>query len=98
MVQGMDQVHRMLNMRIKIDVWSQGREENKRQDIREKLRDLFCQLPARRLWYYLKELRTMLSREPGDIPDLDEMQEYMKGPEDVIVKGKCPVLFHFSIN
>lgn len=96
MVKDMDQARRMVNMRIKIDVWSQGLEESKRQDIREKLQDLFCQLPARRLWYYLKQLRMMLLRAPGDVPDInDEMQEYMEGPEDVIVKGN--VLF-FSMN
>lgn len=78
----------MVNMRIKIDVWSQRLEESKREDIREKLRDIFCQLPARRLWYYLKRLRLMTLRDPGDIPDLNEgMQEYMEGPEDIIVKG-----------
>lgn len=92
MVKDMDQARRMVNMRIKIDVWSQGLEESKRQDIRDKLRDLFCQLPARRLWYYLKQLRGMSLRAPGDIPDIhDELGGYMEGPEDVIVKGN--VLF-----
>jgi hypothetical protein len=46
MATDMDQVSRMVKIRIKIDVWSQGLEESKREDIREKLGDIFCQLPA----------------------------------------------------
>ena len=88
MPKDMDQARRMVNMRIKIDVWSRGLEESKRDDIRGKLRDLFCQLPARRLWYYLKQIRLMsLAKEPGRLPDLVGDTEHMDGPEDIIVKG-----------
>ena len=38
----MDQAAKMLNMRIKVDVWSQGIAENIRVEIRERVRDLFC--------------------------------------------------------
>lgn len=82
-------------MRIKIDVWSKGLEESEREDICEKLRDLFCQLQTRRLWFYLKRLRPMLLRErPESLADLnDDIQADMDGPEDVIVKGNTtPVL------
>ncbi|OKL58587.1 hypothetical protein UA08_06081 [Talaromyces atroroseus] len=87
-------------MRIKIDVWSQGLEESKRENIREKLRDIFCQLPARRLWYYLKQLRLMSLKDPSDLND--DWQEDMEGPEDVIVKGSVlsPSLLikpHFTV-
>lgn len=94
-VKDIDQAHKMVNMRIKIDVWSKGLEESEREDIHEKLRDLFCQLQARRLWFYLKQLRPILLRErPESLADLnDDIQAYMDGPEDVIVKGNTiPVL------
>lgn len=83
----------MVNMRIKIDIWSQGLEESKREDIRRNLEDIFCQLPTRRLWYYAKHLRlrTMSLRRPGVFQgsnDDDTLDEYMDGPEDVIVKCK----------
>jgi len=75
-------------MRIKIDVWSQGLDESKRVKIRENLRDLFCQLPVRRLWFYLKQLRLMqLIERPEWFPDLVDDIPDMDGPEDVIVKG-----------
>src|SRR3954452_14633081 len=56
----MDQARRMLNMRTKVDVWTQGVAETIREEIREKVRDLFCQyaLP-RRVWFYLKQIRHM---------------------------------------
>ena len=56
----MDQARKMLNMRIKLDVWTQGVTEAIREEIREKVRDLFCQyaLP-RRVWLYLKRIRHM---------------------------------------
>ena len=50
----MDQAAKMLNMRVKIDVWTQGLDESFSEKVRENLRELFCQLSARRVWYYLK--------------------------------------------
>jgi len=84
----MDQARRMVKLRIKIDVWSKGLDERKRVKIRENLRDLFCQLPVRRLWFYLKQLRFMEQIErPELFPDLVDDIPDMDGPEDVIVKG-----------
>ena len=78
----------MVKLRIKIDVWSKGLDERKRVKIRENLRDLFCQLPVRRLWFYLKQLRFMEQIErPELFPDLVDDIPDMDGPEDVIVKG-----------
>jgi len=48
MFKDMDQSAKMLKLRIKIDVWSKGIDESIREEIRNHLRDLFCQLPARR--------------------------------------------------
>ena len=50
MPKGLKQARRMLNMRIKDDVWSRGLDENFRESIRENVRELFCQLPVRRVW------------------------------------------------
>jgi len=104
----MDQAARMLNMRIKIDVWSQGLSNSKREDIREKLGDLFCQLPARRIWLYFKYIRFMLrdGREKGadQAMDSSEPQSCLKGndAEDIIVDGTfpnlCMILQERSIN
>jgi hypothetical protein len=87
----MDQAHKMVKLRIKIDVWSKGLEESKREKIRENLRDLFCQLPARRLWFYLKYIRYMnLTPGPGRFPDaITDTSGFADGPEDVIVKGNA---------
>ena len=87
----MDQAAKMLNMRIKIDVWSQRLQEHIRQEIREKLRDLFCQLPMQRVWMYLKNIRYMLlkGRKPNRILGRQlPSHEFMEGAEDVIIKGK----------
>ena len=92
----MDQAAKMLNMRIKIDVWSQGLSNGQRNDIREKLGTLFCQLPARRVWLYLKRVRFMLgrgeNREADQTFDVSRLEPYRRGKEaeDVIVDGRSP--------
>jgi hypothetical protein len=79
----------MLNMRIKIDVWTKGMDEGYREKIRENLRSLFCQLPARRVWYYLKRIRWMLLNGAGREDNLQlEPSLLVDGPEDVVVDGK----------
>jgi hypothetical protein len=96
MPKDMDQAHRMLKMRIKIDVWSQGLDESFRAGIREHLRDLYCQLPARRVWYYLKLVRYMHQGGNG-AHGMVESQPDPDGPEDVIVNGKYSLLDEPSI-
>ena len=98
MPKDIEQARRMLNMRIKIDVWSKELNESIREEIREHLRDLFCQLPARRVWYYLKRIRHMrlgknVQRStPLTVNGRDESgasrAELMDGPEDAIVAGE----------
>ena len=67
----------MLNMRIKLDLWSRGLQESLRNDIRENLRAIFCQLPAHRVWFYLKYVRNIVN----------ENRITMGGPEDILAKG-----------
>jgi hypothetical protein len=100
----MDQASRMLNMRIKADVWTQGVAENIREEIREHVRDLFCQrtLP-RRVWLYLKQIRHMKlagitiestatgegkGEGRGKVTNSKYGDPAMDGPEDVIANGE----------
>ncbi|KAF1847287.1 uncharacterized protein K460DRAFT_276406 [Cucurbitaria berberidis CBS 394.84] len=99
----MEQAGKMRFLRIKIDVCTQGFREAIREKVRENLRDIFCQLPARRLWLYLKSLRVMSLGSPGS-PDEIMSNESMDGPEDVIVKASQVVrpeclglLLHFTV-
>ena len=95
----MDQASKMLNMRIKIDVWSKGLSNSIREDIREKLGELFCQLPVRRVWLYLKRVRFMLRSKKGEKADqaIDAAQlaSCITGneTEDVIVDGRFPMVW-----
>jgi hypothetical protein len=77
----------MRSLRIKVDVCTQRLDETIRQDVRDKLRDLYSQFEPRRVWLYLKEYRAMSLGTPGSLAEL----EVDDGPEDVIVKGRCPV-------
>jgi|SRR6266487_5675840 len=91
MPKDLDQSAKMLNMRIKIDVWSKGLDEDIREEIRVHLQDLFCQLPSRRVWYYLKRIRYMgiNGTKVGEEFNLQlDADHLMDGPEDIIVKGK----------
>jgi hypothetical protein len=90
MPKDMEQARKMLNMRIKVDVWSQGLDEDFREGIRRNVRDLFCQLPVRRVWYYLKLVRYMRlnSGKAGGLENLGCGEESLPNePEDVIAKG-----------
>ena len=86
--EGLDQAAKMLNMRIKIDVWTQGLDENFRKKVRRQLRNLFCQLSARRVWYYLKRIRHMLLKGNGTVESQVDSNHLISGAEDVIVNGK----------
>jgi len=92
MPKDLDQSAKMLKMRIKIDVWTQGHDENFRENVRENLQDLFCQLPARRVWYYLKRFRYMFQKESATVESQLGPDDLWDGPEDVIVNGK----YHFD--
>jgi hypothetical protein len=90
MYKDLEQSGRMLKMRIKIDVWSQGLDEGFRESLRDNVRDLFCQLPVRRVWYYLKRVQYMILEGNG----IDELAnpgfkngKSLDGPEDAIAKG-----------
>jgi len=93
MPKDMDQARKMLNMRIKVDVWSKGLDENFREGIRNNVKDLFCQLPVRRVWYYLKLVQYMRLKGSGaggaGSPEFGGANS-PEGPEDMIAKGRTP--------
>lgn len=94
----MEQARKMLNMRIKVDVWSKGLDEDFRESIRDNVRDLFCQLPVRRVWYYLKLVQHMIlkSRRVSGLENLEFGKDsQLDGPEDVIAKGR--ILYQLPI-
>lgn len=99
----MDQARKMLNMRIKIDVWSRGLSNDQRENIRKKLGELFVQLPARRVWLYLKSVRLMLRIGPKNWTaqsfDRSQIQKWRKGEnaEDHIVEGRFPQKLRTSL-
>ena len=88
----MDQAGKVLNMRIKIDVWSKGLAKEVRED---KLRVMFCeQIPPTRVWLYLKRVRFMFRRgktggKTGDLTQVERALFEEQGAEDVIVDGQC---------
>ncbi|KAH0538534.1 hypothetical protein FGG08_004867 [Glutinoglossum americanum] len=91
----MDQSAKMLNMRIKVDVWSQGLAPDIREEIREKVRDLFCRYAApQRVYYYLKRIRYMKLRgtetnlTPTGKAKAAGSERLDDGPEDVIANLK----------
>jgi hypothetical protein len=85
-LEDIEQARRMLNLRIKIDVWCNALGIGKiiREEILDNLRDLFCQLPPRRLWHYLKSIRYL---ELKDIVKSRRPDDLVEGPEDVIANG-----------
>jgi hypothetical protein len=91
----------MLNMRIKIDVFTKGLDESFREGVRDDLCELFCQLPPRRVWFYLKQVRNMLLRGRNavleDELEMDEAGVHMDGPEDPITRGSIHLPCHPEI-
>ena len=91
----MNQAVKMLNMRIKIDVWTQRLDESFRKKIRENLRELFCQLSTRRVWYCLKQIKNMLLNDKATIESQLNSKHMMNKPKNIIVNDKY---FFFIIN
>ena len=93
----MDQADKMFKMRVKVDVWSKRLHEDIRVEIRKQLHVIFCELPARRLWLYLKKVKrrvfiknwtdNMVIPELDALSAMDAMDSAMDG-EDTIVSGK----------
>ncbi|KAF2134927.1 hypothetical protein P153DRAFT_329801 [Dothidotthia symphoricarpi CBS 119687] len=100
----MYQAEKMRFLRIKVDVCTRGFRETIREKIRDNLRDIFCQLPTRRFWIYLKSLRVMSLSSPETFEEQFASMDNMQGPEDVIVKATHVVrpeclglLLHFTV-
>ncbi|TVY15787.1 hypothetical protein LARI1_G005631 [Lachnellula arida] len=106
-----EQAARMLALRIKTDTWAKGHDEAFRDETRSKLRTVYCELPAQRVWLYLKRTRFMLNGGTelgpwGQIIDSKLPAEKLSGPEDVIAKvGQlfvpphlCRIMYFANLN
>ncbi|KAK3934673.1 hypothetical protein QBC46DRAFT_426139 [Diplogelasinospora grovesii] len=92
-----EQARRMIRLRIKIDVWSQGLHESIRQNSRQVLEDTYVRFPPRRVWLYLKLARAMFAwREHEDCLDEQSPRKpasaspplmWVNGPEDDLARA-----------
>ncbi|KAL9110639.1 MAG: hypothetical protein Q9227_004816 [Pyrenula ochraceoflavens] len=92
-----DQAQKMLNLRIKIDVWSEELRLGKdaREKARMNLTDFYCrEIPTRRILFYCKPIRCHKLRngEKDRSNALNPAASSMGGPEDVI--AEVSHLFH----
>lgn len=79
----------MLKLRIKIDTWTRGQDEELREQRRDELRDLYCERPAQQMWIYMKRIRFMknggtIIGSDGRIVDFNLREKILPGPEDTI--------------
>ncbi|KAG5933217.1 hypothetical protein E4U60_004612 [Claviceps pazoutovae] len=80
---------RMLKLRIKIDVWSRGVDEQLRHRNREYLIQQYLMLPRRRLWLYLKRRRLsedMEYRKESQRP-VNLHTSVLDAPEDIVARA-----------
>lgn len=95
----MIQSARMLKLRIKIDVWSRGVDENLRHSNREYLIEQYLMLPRRRFWLYLKRCRLsedMEHHKEGQHP-VNLHTSVLDAPEDIIARGTSSVARPFPL-
>lgn len=84
----------MWQLRIRIDKWSVGLNEEIRERNRHLLTDAYLRCPPRRVWLYMKFVKAFLMLE-SDKRILEEvtsnmMSEERLASEDIIVKGMMP--------
>ncbi|KAK0721954.1 hypothetical protein B0T26DRAFT_196561 [Lasiosphaeria miniovina] len=87
----MDQVPRMSKLRVMIDIWSRGVDETIRQRNRALLLDAYLQLPPHRVWLYVKVEIWQVQDAQGRF-QLSTNKLSGNEPEDIIARGKCPLL------
>jgi len=88
----MEQATLMWKLRVKIDSWSQGIDESIRHRNRLLLTDLYLQLPPRRVWLYVKQIRMAYSTPTAGLNDHLTHSNAMQQPEDVIARGEYAYL------
>ncbi|MCJ1227995.1 hypothetical protein MMC12_004654, partial [Toensbergia leucococca] len=106
-----EQAAKMLKLRIKIDTWTKGLNEQLREDTRNNLRDLYCERPAQQIWIYMKRIRFMKNGgtflAPGNkIVDSNLSAELLPGPEDIIAHmaqlfeppHHCRMIYYAAVN
>lgn len=84
----------MWTLRVKIDSWSKGLDENLRNRNRKLLIDSYLRLPPRRVYLYLKRYRfAVFETEPdggklGTLYELTGAGRSLQAAEDTIARGK----------
>jgi len=84
----MDQTRRMLKLRIKIDVWSQGLDESLRQRNRLLLIEIYLRLPPCRVWFFVKRIRTASLEHSKAFQTEIDFDDCFQGSENIIARGK----------
>lgn len=85
----------MLKLRIKIDAWSQGVDEDIRRRNRTLLVEEYMNLPCRRFWLYLRRCRLMVSTGGKPIfMDRDTLSSIQGGMEDEVTH--CEYFHNFT--
>lgn len=78
----------MMTLRIKIDHWSRGVDEEIRHHNRQILIAEYLRMPARRLWSYMHIVRYMYLSDTYFIPIRLKPEQ----PEDAVIYGRrCPL-------
>lgn len=84
----MEQSGRILAMRVKLDVWTQGAPEPWREKCRQTLEDMYFCLPAVRVSLYAKRVRhILLNPSEATGPELDLESDIFAKAEDAVAAG-----------
>lgn len=86
-----EQSRRMLQLRIKLDSWSQGVPEFIRARNRVLLIDTYMRLPPARVWLYSLSVKLMILYHNEEVDVREELssgRRPLDSPENIIAEGK----------
>lgn len=98
----LEQAHRMLTLRIKIDVWSKGIPEHIRAQAREWLIESYFEgCPSRTVLHYLKRVRLMVlyhDKEGRFMKGTNIDDSKVEGAEDIVAEGAHNLMTRTKLN
>ncbi|KAI0156441.1 hypothetical protein GGR57DRAFT_82240 [Xylariaceae sp. FL1272] len=99
-IRDLNQAERMLQLRIKIDVWSNGIPEHIRAQARTWLIEAYMTCPSRRVLFFVKRLRYMLlgRDKTGRLLQEHAKQPNADEPEDIIAKAAHTIMTSEKLN